>query len=190
MVRQIRIYFEGDDRLRIPFGEFFLRLDRRLERLLKPIAADGDPIGKYRIGLRQHLNSSNILLLDSDEDPIRRQRVADLPRDRVFWMVEMMESWFLADTDAVKSYYNDPHFDPGFRESALPAKRQVEEIQKRDVHDGLRDATRDTRKRAYHKTKHAPEILRRIDPEKLRARAPQFQRLCDVLNGLLTDGTR
>jgi hypothetical protein len=92
VVKQIRIYFEGDERLRIPFGEFFLRIDGRLDRLLKPIAADGDPIGKYRIGLRQHLNSTNILLLDSDEDPTRRQRVADLPGDRVFWMVEMMES--------------------------------------------------------------------------------------------------
>jgi len=186
-VRQIRIYFEGDERLRIPFGEFFLRLDTRLERLIKPIAANGDPIGKYRIALRQHPDSRNLLLLDSDEDPARKPQVADLPRDTVFWMVEMMESWFLADRDAIKSYYNDPHPDPGFRESALPAKPQVEEIPKRVVHDGLKDATRDTRKGAYHKTKHAPGILQRIDPDKLKARAPQFQRLCEVLGGLLAN---
>jgi len=102
-------------------------------------------------------------------------------------MVELMESWFLADREAVKRYYND---DDRFQESSLPANAQVEKIPKKDVLDGLKEATRHTRKGRYHKTKHAPGILETINPVNVTESAPQCRRLFDLLNGLLADGTR
>ena len=57
-------------------------------------------------------------------------------------------------------YYGD-----GFKESALPPNPRIEEILKKDVFDGLERATLETRKKAYHKTRHGFDILERLDPE-------------------------
>jgi hypothetical protein len=53
-------------------------------------------------------------------------------------MVELMESWFLADREAVRRYYDD---DDRFQGSSLPAHAQIEKIPKKDVLDGLKEAT-------------------------------------------------
>ena len=89
--------------------------------------------------MRKHSAAWNILLRDS-EGPLSQDR----PRaqaDLVFWMVEMMESWFHADKDALAQYY-----ESGFRKEALSANPKVEEIPKQDLIDGLKAATKDTTK--------------------------------------------
>ncbi len=80
MVRKIRVYYEGDDQLRISFGQLFVRLDFKLQGIVMPVAGDPEPIKKFRRSLTHNPESVNLLLLDSDEDPNRRQQVSDILR--------------------------------------------------------------------------------------------------------------
>ena len=77
-------------------------------------------------------------------------------------MVELMESWFLADIDALKQYYGQ-----GFNESCLPRRTNIENISKSDVEKALKTATKNTQKGIYSKGKHSFEILERINPYKV-----------------------
>lgn len=102
---EIRIYFEGNKALRNGFESFFTELNvaaRSAQSTLQFIAAK-DGISAYRKAERTHEGAWNILLKDSEE-PIP-ERPADLCEmhgidlhlvDSVFWMVELMEAWFLA----------------------------------------------------------------------------------------------
>jgi hypothetical protein len=93
-------------------------------------------------------------------------------RDSVFWMVQIMEAWFLADPEALERFYGK-----GFRRDALKPNPKVEEIPKDDVLESIKQATRETKKARYHKTQHAPRILELVDPAKVRAAAPNCDRL-------------
>ncbi len=187
MVKEIRIYFEGDDQLRLGFHRLLSPIfgAELQKRRMTPIAANGDPVGVYKIALRKHGDAVNILLLDAEQQldgsGFREQQLAEFPPERIFWMIELMESWFVADREALKGYYDDHRF----QESALPGNPKVEMIPKKDVLDGLKNATRNTQKGHYHKTKHAPKILAMLDPDKVAKSAPGCRRFFDVLNQLV-----
>jgi hypothetical protein len=88
-----------------------------------------------------------------------------------------MESWFLADREALSGYYKQ-----GFLVNSLPDRANIEEIPKRDVKRKLDDATRPTTtKGLYHKTRHGFDLLALIDPEKLRRASQRARRLFEVL---------
>jgi hypothetical protein len=65
--------------------------------------------------------------------------------------------------------------------SALPGNPDIEQIPKRDVLSGLRDASRATGKGAYHKTRHGFDILERIDPGDVRRRSGHAEALFTLL---------
>jgi hypothetical protein len=139
--------------------------------------------------LRTHPNAFNVLLIDSD-GPDDGQLIPNLKSrsewdsqvagsvsdDQIHFMVQVMEAWFLADRNALKAYY-----DGGFSENQSPPNPNVEQVPKDDVINGLLNATRGTQKKTYHKTKHAPELLTRIDPAKVRNAAPSCDRLFKAL---------
>jgi hypothetical protein len=161
MPREIRIYFEGDKSLKAGFDAFFGEIRERAgaaQCKLWIVATGGTPERDFDIATRKHPAAWNILLRDS-EGPWNRELSTALcakhgwPRpqaDSIFWMVEIMESWFHADKNALEDYYKS-----GFRKAALKANPNVEEISKRDVIEGLNAATKDTTEGKYHKTKHA-----------------------------------
>jgi hypothetical protein len=88
-----------------------------------------------------------------------------------------MESWFLADREALGGYYNQ-----GFLVNSLPDRADIENIAKRDVQQSLDHATRPTTtKGLYHKTRHGFDLLALIDPEKLRRASQRARRFFEVL---------
>jgi hypothetical protein len=140
----------------------------------------------FGIALRTHPEAWNILLRDA-ERPLDANRSAALCRTHnwrrvhaksIFWMVEMMEAWFHADKRALKKFYNG-----SFNESALKKNPKVEEIPKKDLEDGLRDATKNCAKGGYYENKasHGAELLKKIDPELVRKVAPNCQKLFDAV---------
>lgn len=93
-------------------------------------------------------------------------------------MVQMMESWFLADRDRLASY-----FGAGFRASALPAPgRDVEDIAKADLEKALRDATRQSRKGRYAKGRHSFALLGEVDATKVINASPYARRLVETIS--------
>jgi len=170
---EIRIYFEGDKRLRVGFHAFFreLRVQARRYRWDFNLISGRSGETAYRDFIKaakSHRNAWNILLRDSEGPDF------DNRDDSIFWMVQMMEAWFHADKEALKSFYG-----PSFKTKALKKNLNVEEISKADLEKGLSSATRETRKGDYleNKTWHGPELLRAIDPDKVRKAAPNCERL-------------
>ena len=91
-------------------------------------------------------------------------------------MVQVMESWFLADRDAVADFYGQR-----FQSGSLPRNPAIEEIPKDDVSKGLNNATRRTTKGEYHKGRHSFELIGMIDPSKVAEASPYAKRLLDSL---------
>lgn len=59
--------------------------------------------------------------------------------DCVFWMVELMEAWFLADRDALADYYAN-----GFLLNTIGDTADVEQVPKAEVMTRLKRATKNT----------------------------------------------
>ena len=96
--------------------------------------------------------------------------------DQCHLMVQIMESWFLADGDALKEFYGQ-----GYRQNALPQNPQIERIAKDDVLDGLDRAAQNTSKRGYDKGSHSFEILAKLDAEKVKIASPHAKRFIESL---------
>ena len=180
MVSKVRIHFEGDPALREGFSEFFRELTAALGRAPKLIAGKADPFRVFLLALETHPDALNILLIDSEGpddgklfETICQPRGIDVrSEDTVFWMVQCMEAWFLADAEALKKYYRNE-----FREDVVRGNPNVEEILKEDVFEALKTATKDTSKGRYHKTKHAPSLLKLISPARVRQASRHCRRL-------------
>ena len=98
--------------------------------------------------------------------------------DQCHLMVQVMESWFLADVESMESFYG-----PSFRKQALPANPKVEKVAKQDVLNGIEQATRDTSKGRYSKGKHSFDLLAALDPAKVRDASPHADRFIRTLEG-------
>lgn len=94
-------------------------------------------------------------------------------------MTQIMESWFLADRDAIKTF-----FGQGFRENDLPPMNNaVESTAKQQIYSTLARATRDCKtKSAYGKGEHSFKLLTKIDPAKVMQASPWAKRFVDELH--------
>jgi hypothetical protein len=157
------------------------------------ISACGSRDKAYRDFCRkteQERETFSVLLVDS-EGPVAGgisawnhlgwQRPANAMDHQAHLMVQCMESWFLADRQTLATYYGAE-----FRDAALPGHPNPEDSPKRDVMGGLSRATVATQKGEYHKTRHAFEILERIDPALVRARCPHVDALLSTLAARLS----
>jgi hypothetical protein len=139
--------------------------------------------------LRQHPEDYVILLVDSEiavnappwqhlngPSGDKWQRPVQADEDQVQLMVQVMESWFLADHRALADYYGQ-----GFIENALPRQPDIEQIDKQKVFDALTRASNPTQKGRYHKTKHGFDLLELIDPESVSKSSIHAQALFATL---------
>ncbi len=132
-----------------------------------------------------------VLLVDA-EDPVHGTSVAHLARRdgwqvddadevRVHLMIQRMETWIVADPDALRSYYGK-----SFVRAAIPDATDPETVEKRRIATALRRSTERTQKGAYHKTKHAPDLLKMMNPERVRERCPACDRFFRVVSELIS----
>jgi hypothetical protein len=135
-----------------------------------------------------------VLLVDAEEpvgDVTPEGRVAHLKkRDNwtldeadarcVHLMVQCMEAWIVADADVLERYYGN-----GFRKDVLPKRQNLDEEPKQSLYESLKKATKDTQKGCYDKTKHASDLLKRIDSSVVTARCTSFQQLTQWLDSVI-----
>lgn len=192
----VRLYVEGGGDQRATLGPcrqgYRALLDKVLGDRPKPriIACGGRRAAFDDFCTALGGGANNLLLVDA-EDPVQAgqtawqhlsardgwQRPPAATDDHAHLMVECMESWFLADKDALAAFYGQ-----GFRKASLPANPKVEEIARKDLAAGLEAATRDTRtKGRYHKTRHGFDLLARIDATRLEHAAPWARRFFETL---------
>ena len=145
---------------------------------------------KFRTALHSSNEEEFIVLLVDSEGPVaegrgpwhhlRTQDGWDRPSaasdENAHLMVECMENWFLADKDGLAAY-----FGPGFNRNRLPARADVERVAKIRVLDGLKNASRQSRKGEYGKGRHSFDILEQADSVSILAASPHAKRLVDTL---------
>ena len=95
--------------------------------------------------------------------------------DQAFLMVQIMETWFIADRDLLRQYFGST-----LRETSLPAWPTLETVSKIDVLDALERATAGCN-RQYAKGKVSFELLAKLDPAKVSQACPHAQRLLQRL---------
>lgn len=177
-MKELRVYFEGDRRLKPGFHTFLSEIVeacRSKRWRFQLVEAEGTPVQDFRDALNTHGDAWNVLLLDwedEDEAAIRKTALAGCDPDSVFWMVQIMESWFLADVDALKAV-----FQRNLNEKALKPNPNVEEISKQDVLGCLKSATGGQ----YHKVQHGLKLLALIEPAKVRKASLQCERMFQLI---------
>ena len=200
MVREIQIFFEGAPDLKTGFNVFLKPvIDAARRRGIRFQLISCGPIDEtvkdFMDAVQMRPDAFNVLLVDSDR-PDNGNLIASLKArstwnnriganvqdDQIHFMVQVMESWFLADKEALERYYGR-----GFRSNRLPQNSNVELVPKNDVIQGLANATRDIRNKRYHKTRHAPDLMQRLDVNKVRAVAPNCDRLFTTLERLVNN---
>ena len=102
--------------------------------------------------------------------------------DTINLMVQTMETWIVADPDALSTYYGQ-----NFNGNVLPRRTNLEEIEKEEVTQILNRATERTTKGRYHKIRHASDLLKRIDVERVKQRCPHCARLFNVLGRMIDE---
>lgn len=119
----------------------------------------------------------------STEDPWVHLRACDgwskpdgTTSDQCHLMVQLMESWFLADRTALQKFYGQ-----GFQPGALPGSPRVESVPKSDALEGLKAASRQSAKGPYDKGGHGFAILGAIDPDLVARAAPFAKRFLDTM---------
>jgi hypothetical protein len=204
MLKEIRIYCEGggdgkETKAAVRQGfQAFLRELRELARSKRAgwsvVACGGRNAAyeNYCTALRTHPDAFNILLVDA-EGPVDCPPWQHLDGRESTWelsanddahyhlMVQTMEAWFIADIDALRTYYGQ-----GFNANAIPRNPDVEKIPKTDLKSCLMEATRNTQKGAYHKTRHVPVLLETIDTDKVRKASRHCARLFAGITTLMT----
>lgn len=107
--------------------------------------------------------------------------VAAIESEALNVMATTMETWIVADVDAVKEFYNG-----GFLVSRMPKHTNLENVSKPDVRAHLEAATAPTQKGAYQKIKHAAVLLTKIDPGVVRRKCPHadllFRRIEEAIS--------
>ena len=164
------------------FGEFVERAGLA-GRMPKIVACGGrdSTLDFFRKALG---SGDNVILLVDAEGPVTAQRTWQHLRDRDGWdrpegaldaqchlMVQVMESWFLADADALQTYYGQ-----GFRRQSLPQNLNIEAVPKDDVESRLNQATLETAKKGYKKGRDSFPILGGLDPSKVRSASAHADR--------------
>lgn len=96
-------------------------------------------------------------------------------------MVQVMESWFLADPDALATFYG-----PSFTPKHLPASPDIEKVPKKRVLRGLAKASRRTRKGKYDKGPDSFKILEALNPDRVEAASHHARRFLDTLRNAVS----
>lgn len=202
---KVRIFVEGGgDRgelltsCRRGFTLFFERAGYR-GRMPKVVPCGGRnaTFDAFCFALRQAVPDELPLLLVDSEAPVTCspwEHVRNRPGDnwqkpptaadnQLHLMVQVMESWFLADRQALEKFYGQ-----GFKPNKLPTASNIETISKQQVYDTLEAATKETKtKGSYSKGSHSFQILGLIDPNKVRQASPNYaKRFFDTLETALT----
>ncbi|MDL2279476.1 DUF4276 family protein [Desulfovibrio sp. OttesenSCG-928-G11] len=96
-------------------------------------------------------------------------------------MVQCMEAWFIADAEALKTFYG-----PQFKEDKLPTRSDVENISKDALFKSLESATKECKpKGCYSKGKHSFDLIGVIDPAKIFDVSPWAKRFFSTLSAVM-----
>ncbi|MCC7246947.1 MAG: DUF4276 family protein [Saprospiraceae bacterium] len=133
-------------------------------------------------------NERILLLIDSEKPLVKNESIwkqlskESMPppegagEEHIFLMIQVMETWFLADIDALNLY-----FRPDFKATKIPKWNDLESVPKESVFKALEDATASCPKKQYAKGKISFELLKAVSTKKVTEKCPSAARLIEHL---------
>ena len=128
----------------------------------------------FKIAHANKSNSDYVAMLIDSEDPLKDldawehlkirdgwDKPLDSEDDQVLFMTTCMETWIVADRDALTKHYGSE-----LQESALPPLDDLESRSRHDIQKRLSHATRDC-SNAYKKGKRSFAVLEKLSPHEL-----------------------
>jgi len=203
LVSEIKLYVEGGGKgshkfatlkLQQGFDSFFRELkeaarERKISFKIIPSANTQSTYDDFIRSVENSPQSFNILLVDSDlpleenetargflQKKFKKWDLKKIADEQCHLMVQIMESWFLADKEKLAVFYKQK-----FNINALPKDKNVEKIPKTTVEKSLANATKNTQPGEYHKINHGGKILELIDSAKVRDSAPNCDKLFQAI---------
>ncbi len=186
--KKIILFVEGEPNS--PNGDLRMGLEKLLKQKLKGkmpriILGGGysqggksQTIQKFKTNKLQ----TDLALLLVDLDKPETERENDLKqenltehRNNVFYMIHEMESWFLSQPEILDRFYGIDNCKKKVSDK-IPKKRAIE-IPHPD--EELMKITKNTKRGEYHKIKHAVELLKLLDANKLEIEFSDFKRLIE-----------
>ena len=113
----------------------------------------------------------------SDRDKWQRPKAAS--DDQTQLMVTTMETWLVADPNAVIKHF------PGMNDKKLPAGVDLEGRTKKDILSALEKATSGSKKGKYKKGRDSFDLLSKLNPDELKSKLPHFRRFVNALDARL-----
>lgn len=163
-------------------------LSGRMPRIIA-CGSRNDAYDSFCTALRQNTNELSLLLIDSEARVKKQyepwthlhqtdnwQQPRNAGNDDVYLMAQCMETWLIADAEAVANY-----FGQGFNLNNLPHHSDLELVGKESILDSLHRATHQTTAGSYNKDRHSFQILGQIDPGIVRERCSQAKRFITFL---------
>lgn len=170
---------------------------RKIRWRIIPCGGRKQAFDSFCDALESEPNAFHILLVDAEEPVTKKEwqhlqerqddqweRPSNAKDEQCHLMIVTMETWFLADPEAIKEFFK---FKKGFDASALPVVTPppkppkfatvLEAMGKDVVLDIFKKATKRTSDAQYEKIKHGAKLLARIDPAKVRQQCPACDRL-------------
>lgn len=197
---KIKLYIEGggdssvqDTEFRAGWTAFFKRagLDA-LRKMPRPIRGGGreQTFDAYCTAVKTRKAGELPLLLVDSEDVVQAGHDAwqhlkardkwtkpqDAGKEDAFLMITCMETWFIADREALKDF-----FKGCWNDKALPKWTNLEKVERKKAFAALEKATATCGDRQYAKGKVSFELLKVIDPKKIADTIPSAKALLDRL---------
>lgn len=196
----MRIYAEGggegqflDTQFRQAWCEFFKSagLPGRMPRVIRG-KGRGRTFDLFRTAIAHPMNGTLPLLLVDSEDPIQEGRTVwqhlkmrdgwDCPagasEDQAHLMVQVMETWFLADGSMLRAY-----FGSAFNDKAIPKWPDLESVPKGTVLNVLSSATAKCKVK-YTKGRVSYDLLSRLNPDEVASHCGYARRLLSRLRAV------
>jgi hypothetical protein len=142
----------------------------------------------------QRKNELPLLLVDSEEAVAEGRTVwqhlkarpgdgwarpKSATNNQAFLMVQVMETWFVADRDALRAFFGNC-----FNDSKIPAWPNLESVPKQSIYDTLDRATAKCGGKRYAKGELSFKLLRTISPARVENASPRAKALLDRLRDL------
>lgn len=213
MVESIAIHLEGGGNSEATIAPFRQGMSAFLQPLVTaarrqgirwriiPYGGRSQAFRYFRNALKTEPEVFHVLLVDAEDAVTRtpwahvKRRIGDqwvapkgVSEEQCQLMIVVMETWFLADPDAVKEFFKHTK---GFDRDAIPpvpplptppkVATVLEAMSKAKVHEILAKATRNTKNEQYQKIKHGAKLLAVINPERVRQQCPACDRLFRTL---------
>lgn len=193
----VKIFIEGggigetpDKDFRQAWAKFFAAagLTGQMPKIVRGEGRD-KTFGKFRNELRKRIPDVIAILLVDSEGPVASGHTAwqhlyaqdgwrqppAAADSSAYLMVQFMETWFLADREALRQSFRRSFNENHFREWT-----DLETVPKDTVLDVLRQVTGGR----YRKGKISFQLLGRIAPDQVAAACPHAQQLLDYLRAL------